>query len=308
MLLITIGVAFITTATALYLFDKQRRGIPLSKLEKAAIIIGIALDIVLIADTVSPKIAVLSTILGNVPLEVRWFIFGASAACFILPIVLKVREIRTKHAPPIKLTTSTTDLRFADLTIHYSQIKDTPDTQNPARPVYVTENRKKQAYWVSNLLEPYVIQHKIFSYSHDGEKALTAYLELEHYEIIRRAPLPEELGLSINQDGSVELAKVKTESDLVSKLKGRKLEDLQIVFLERKRFLSIANRRTLLLKISTKQAFLAPTCAPELLENGIVTSERLGMFRWESCKCWCKRHGYTLIERHYRESELTSGL
>lgn len=308
MLVITIGVAFITSVIALYLFNKQRRGIFLSKLEKAALLIGITVDILLIADIVIPNVPFLSAILGEVPSEAIWFVFGASSICFMLAIVFQVRRIRTTRALSSQVSTSTTDPRFAHLTIHYSQVRDAPDVQNPARPRYVTNNRTKQAYWVSDLLEPYVRQHKISWYSHDGEKTLLAYLDHEHYSANRRAPLPEELELSFDKDGSLKLLQVQMESDLMSKLKGRKLEDLQIVFLERRRFLSSPARRKLLLKFSTKQAFLPPSCTYELVDNGIVTFEGYGMYPWEGCKRWCKRHGYTLIRQHYPDSELTKGL
>lgn len=214
-----------------------------------------------------------------------------------------------KSAVSHEVSESSIDPRFAHLTVHYSNIRDTPDTENPARPRFVTDNGRKQAYWVSDLLEPYIRQHKICWFSYNGQRALMASLDRENYGIRRRAPLPEELGLSIDNDGSLKLAKVsKVESDLVSKLRDSKLEDLQVVFLERKRFRSLSARRTLLLKFSTKEAFLSPPFAPALVENGIVTSETYGMHRWQTCKCWCKRHGYTFTERHYPESELTKGL
>jgi hypothetical protein len=72
---------------------------------------------------------------------------------------------------------TTVDTRFTHLTVHYSQRIDNPDIEKPARPYYVTNSRTNQAYWVSDLLEPYVRQHKIDWFSHDGEKALRDYFK-----------------------------------------------------------------------------------------------------------------------------------
>jgi len=86
------------------------------------------------------------------------------------------------------------DPKFIHLTIHYSQRTDTPDTLNPARPRYVVDNKRKEAYWIPTWLEPFIKQHRISWNTHDGETALKKYFRKNKITVHNDNPLPEDLG------------------------------------------------------------------------------------------------------------------
>jgi hypothetical protein len=191
---------------------------------------------------------------------------------------------------------------FAHLTIHYSQKTDDPNTLiKSAQPRCVTNNITHGVYFVPDWLKPYIRFRKISVQPHDGERALRRFVsEYARAFSENSEPLARELGLKFEGNRLVLLQ----ESDLVSKLKGHKFEDLRVVFLRR-----IRARRTLLLNRSTKEAWEAPLYVGELLENGIIADfQNLGMRPWENCKSWCKHQGYTFHPWRYPESELTKGL
>ena len=52
------------------------------------------------------------------------------------------------------------------LTIHYSRLTDNPDSPNPARPRFVTNNRTNQAFWVSTFIDNN--RHAINYHTHNG--------------------------------------------------------------------------------------------------------------------------------------------
>jgi hypothetical protein len=189
---------------------------------------------------------------------------------------------------------------FSHLTIHYSQKTENPDTLiDSAQPKYVTNNTTHAAFLVPAWLKPYIQLRKISIQPHDGERALRRFIGLFDGKTDHE-PTPRELGLRF--EGKILV--LAQESDLLSKLKGHKLEDLRVVSLHRLRA-----RRTLLLKKSTKEAFEAPLCVSELIANDIIADwEILGMRPWENCRCWSKRQGYTFHPWRYSESELTKGL
>lgn len=107
----------------------------------------------------------------------------------------------------------TIDPIFQNLEVHYSQKTDTPDTKKPAKPYYIVNKKTKQAYWVSDLIIPYVKSKKIQYDSHDGEKALKTSFKEAKYHINPVNPSPNELGLELMEDGSL----VSKDSFQVSK-------------------------------------------------------------------------------------------
>lgn len=202
--------------------------------------------------------------------------------------------------------------KFRYLTIHYSQRTDTPDTSNPARPRFVTITGENKAYWVSDFLEPHVRRREISCVSHDGESAIRKYFAEQKIDVIERNPLPEELGLRLLKDGSLlSEEEVKKADELLNKLKDCKLNDLRVVclypwycYLFPSLQGSIGPKR-LLLKFSTMKAFESPLHDLELIENEILDWQNYSKRPWDSCKRWCKRHGYTFTPRRYSETELT---
>lgn len=196
---------------------------------------------------------------------------------------------------------------FAYLTVHYPRIKSEPDIPSPTRVRCVTYNRKKQAFPVPDFLESIIQEHKINWRCHDNEKVLWQYLT-EHNTINLEDPIPEDLGLRFDRNGSLVSAEDELYSELISKLRGHKLENLQVIYLHR---LSLPHtvRRTLLLERSTKQAFLPPSCVHELVQSGIIASESKGMRPWENCDGWVKRvYDFTLVPWRYPESKLSEGV
>jgi hypothetical protein len=211
-------------------------------------------------------------------------------------------NIEKKDLEPAKKSDMST---FSHLTIHYSQKTDTPDTLiNSVNPIFVTNNKAPTAYLMPDWLKPYVFHHKISLQPHDDERALLRFLKEYHGANWQaHQALPSELGLEF-QGNILCLPEDTPESDLITKLKGRKLEDLRVVFLHR-----IRARRTLLLKKSTKEAFEAPVRTQELIANGIIADfQTLGMRPWDNCDRWSKRNHYTFHPWRYPESELTKGL
>jgi len=199
----------------------------------------------------------------------------------------------------------TVDHRFAHLTIHYSQRTDSPDTPNPARPRYVVNGKTKQAYWFSDLLEPY-IKRRIFAwYSHDGEQALREYFTQNSINVHETDPLLiDDLGLIIDEFGGLYPA----DSPLMVELRGRKLDDFHIICLypwyDFARHEGLPKNR-LLIQHSTMQAFTPP---PEdvngLMAAKIMPRQSDTMRPWDSLKRWCERHHYTFCPDVSAESKL----
>ncbi len=101
------------------------------------------------------------------------------------------------------------------------------------------------------------------------------------------------------------------EPDIVNKLKGLKLNDLEIewlfpwyyYFLPSHKRGSPPNRR-LLRKISTNETFDAPIHDLELFRNEIIAHQNHIRFPFESSRRWSRRHGYNYRGRQYTEDEL----
>jgi len=198
---------------------------------------------------------------------------------------------------------TTVDGRFNHLTVHYSRRDDSPDTAQPSRPRYVENSKTNEAYWISDLLEPYVKHHNIGWTTHESEKKLKEYFRKQGIHPNDKNPRPEQLGLGQLRDGNLYPL---LEADLINKFKGRKLDDLRILFLVP--FYSAIyhsrSKRTLLLKLSSKQTFEAPACYYELESERIVDSQTYTMRPWDSCKRWSERQGYTFNQRRFTQNEL----
>jgi hypothetical protein len=200
------------------------------------------------------------------------------------------------------------DTRFTHLTVYLSRRDDTPDTPSPARPRYVVNSQTNQAYWVSDLIEPYFQQHKISWYSFNDEKELRNQFRKWHI-ITNDAPQkqPEDLGLHLNHDGLLECVDLNLDR-LLKKLDGRKIDGVTIFklypwhyYYRKKR--SYTNKR-LLLKRSTNEAFIAPFHDLELIDRELIDSDSKCRRPFESLRCWSKRMKYTYMDRRYTEAEL----
>ena len=244
----------------------------------------------------------LSDILSIIP----FFIFTAMFGVFLWGLGKRIDNLIGKRTEKevssaivdseLKRAKESNVSTFSHLTIHYSQKTDNPETLiDSAQPIYVTNNKTRMAFLVPEWLKPYIYLRKISLQFHDGERALLRFVNTYSGDASRK-PLLIELGLRFDE----EMLVLAQESDLLLKLKGHKLEDLRVVFLQR-----IRARRTLLLKKSTKEAFEAPVCVNELTANGIIADwQSFRMWPWENCKRWSKRQGYTFHQWRFPESEL----
>lgn len=195
-------------------------------------------------------------------------------------------------------------VQFAHLTVYYSK---------RGKQDYVTNNKTKYAYWVSDLLESRIKRHKIPMHHYKEKETLPNYLKTNGFTVFEKDPLPEELGLIYLENKSfILIDPPKESSNLCTKLMGHKLEDLQVVYLHRIDLRVILQghisvHRVLLLKKS--ETWLAPDCLSELLKNGIIVNSLISsMHFWEDCNGWSVRNHYTFHPWAYPESELTKGL
>lgn len=239
-----------------------------------------------------------------------YFLLAGVVGVFLLGFRERIENAVGKKpvTPPEVPMKIAIDDNLVYLAIHYPRIKSKADVPDATRLRYVTDNRNKIAFRVvPDWLEPSVREHKINWQVYDDENALRKYIVANFPLILEGTPNPGQLGLKYH-DGVLTLAEDRY-AGLMSKLKGHKLEDLEIVYLRRARFFFPPARRILLLKRSAKEAWLSPPCEAGLVANGIVDSEVLGMHFWETCKGWCKCYnGYTFIKWHYPESQLLEGV
>jgi hypothetical protein len=198
---------------------------------------------------------------------------------------------------------TTLDPRFKHLRIFYSDRDDKPDAERPKRPYYVCIGN--QAYYVPDLIVPFIRPHKFSWVSYDSKEALLAYFEEQGITPKNKYPSDEELGLWLKQNGSLVLAEPKLEPDLLERLKKRKLEgkldDFQIVFLYPwyswfLKFLHIdvvkkgfPPYRRVLANLRTKEAFFAPPTCIDLYDKKIVGGVHYLPRPWESTAKFCKR-------------------
>jgi hypothetical protein len=203
------------------------------------------------------------------------------------------------------------DSYYHHLAIHYLRAKGVPDTPDSAPLKYITVGRS--AYRLRELPDFLVCpikEHRIIWYPYDDEKVLERTLLAAKYTIYDDAPSePETLGLSF-VDGK--WIAYEPHSDILSRLEGHRLDDLQVFNLTRRNAYALFRskvRRTLLVKFPENQqpqAWLAPAWFFELTEKRIIAEEDKGMRFYESCKRWCERYHYNTdnLDRRYPDSAL----
>jgi hypothetical protein len=197
------------------------------------------------------------------------------------------------------------DLRFAYLTVHYLRVEGYQDDPDSSRLKCLTDERTKIASWtMPEWLKIPVKEHNMAWLPYYDEKILRKYIK-DHYSITSDQLRYEDLKLQLDTKGNLIERKSDKYSELIEKLKDRKLENLQVAYLTRS---YPSARRTLLIDFSAKQVWLSPPYDFELLTNGLVTSENYGMWPLESCRRWCKRKfGFPFISQHYPETKLFEG-
>jgi uncharacterized membrane protein YeaQ/YmgE (transglycosylase-associated protein family) len=191
---------------------------------------------------------------------------------------------------------------FTHLTVHYDGKSNKPE--------FITNNKTKQAYWVSEILTPYVRKHSIPTHRHKKGQIQT-YCKEQEITLNERDPLPSELGLRYRMDKTLTWTYSKMNTDFLNKLSGKKLDDLKVVFLYPWYYYFISTKmrelpnKSLLLKISTKEAFEPPRITMDLIEKDIIPSQILILKPRESLKKFAKRYdGYTYNRRCFTENAL----
>jgi hypothetical protein len=232
-----------------------------------------------------------------------WIWIAAIALGFGAGLITRKTEKKTEAAIDEGIPYEP-DPNFLHLTVHYLRIRGVPDNPDSATLKYITDDKKEESYRMCVLpdwLAPAIKEHRIRWHPYDDERVLRRYVTSKYSFVDKDPPLPDWLGLRFLRGSWVE---DKPHSELLSKLEGRKLKDLQIADLSRRSLFSHV-RRVLLVDFSKKQVWLAPSCCFELIEKGIVESEIYEMHPWQSCKCWSKRKfGFDFISRRYSESQL----
>jgi len=242
----------------------------------------------------------LSTTFGDsIVLDIRLIFYIIGILLFPLYLIVSY----------LKKTNLQFDTRFTHLRVHYSQKTDSPKTKVPAQPYYIVNWDTKQAYWVPDLIVPFVKKKKLQNWnSHYHSDALKKHFKKNAIIINERNPTPKELGLKFDKNGL--LIRQTTETQIVAKLKGRKLSDVELVclfswyyripFLNRGKF----PNKILLRKYSTNETFSAPSDYSQLFDHKIISKENYIRRPFESNKSWSKRYGYTYHRRRYSEKEL----
>ena len=259
--------------------------------------LGIALIVIVVLVTVILQLIGKFDIMSELP--GIWVWIGASMLGVAGGLIS--RKAVERKSPTVEVSEAKTyNPNFYHLSIHYAQKLESPDAMKFVRPKFVTNHRSRHAYGFPDWLLPHVLE--ISSRFHNDERELRAYLTKQN-EISEDIPLLEDLGL--RYDDRLNTLILVEKSELLSQLKGRKLENLQIARLERKRYYASPARRVLLINLRSKQAYLAPTYYYELIEKGIIGSEIYGMKFNEDCAKFCKRKfGATFNSQHYPESLL----
>jgi hypothetical protein len=251
----------------------------------------------------------LSEVLAIVP----YFIFTAMFGVFLWGLRESIESklgkgtTTTEKAVPYK-----PDPDLPHFGIYYLRIKGAPDTPLSSPLRYITNDRIRAACQVRELPEwiaSPVKEHKITWYPYDDKNDLKKVLSVT-YAVYDTAPLPEGFGLRFIEGKWIEYA---PHSELLSKLAGRRFENLLVLNLTRKRFRSKV-RRTLIIKfLKTEaksgirgEAWLALPYIFELVEEGLIAEETKEMWFWQSCERWCKRHHYSTehLDRRFPESAL----
>jgi hypothetical protein len=291
-LLVDFAVVFISLLTAIYLFNKHRKGIRLTNWEKTAIIVGLITDIAILASLVISNLPLIS-VLETVPLVVKLLIFAVTL--IIAGVLANILRSRNFNLEP----------KFKHLKIYFSNSGDTPNMDGqPNRPYYIVNNIAHQAYYVPDFITRYVKKCQIAWSSYPDKEALHSYFETQNIDYKnQRDASDEELGLWILPNRKLVLEEAKIESEMLKKLKvlkaQAKFKNYQIIFLFPKycwflRFRSVEGRawppnRRILANYLTNEAYAVPNENMDLYRNGIITLDNLTPRLREDIPSWCKR-------------------
>jgi hypothetical protein len=195
---------------------------------------------------------------------------------------------------------------YKDLAVYYQKMNGSPETPESTRKRYLIDRFNNKAFPMLDLpdwLAPAIKAHEIYWCAFDDERSLNkeirAKFKLEDVSDLR----PEKVGLTYSEG---KLVKDNKFADLVSKLNGRRIADLQIAILRRRYFFSFV-QRVLLVDFKSKEIWYAPSSWQELKDKEILNAETYQMRFYEKCGPWCKREfNFQFILNYYPDSKLLS--
>ena len=145
----SVATVFIFLLWLILFYKKTKRGSHLNREEKVLAWLTLGLFIVSLILQVLEWSGITPSFLSPYLTVIVMTFVGSG---LVITIILIVAWKRNRY---------TLDDRFENLTIHYSQRTDNPDTSHPARPRLVVDNRvPKRHYWVPTWLEPYLKKHR----------------------------------------------------------------------------------------------------------------------------------------------------
>jgi hypothetical protein len=159
----------------------------------------------------------------------------------------------------------TIENQFCHLTIHH---------ENKNSQIFVTNNLTNQAYWVSGILTPYIKQKAIPEHKHKKNEMLK-YFEQQKITVNNRDFLPNELNLRYRKDKTLTWTD-NVDQNLLSKFKMEPPKDLKVLYLYpwycylSHYFCGKGAPNSLILKLSTKEAFEPNRIIGDLIENNLI--------------------------------------
>lgn len=216
--------------------------------------------------------------------------------------------------------TKNLDYRFKHLRLEFSRTEENPRTSEPHKPVFVVNLYAKQAYYLSDLIRPYV--KRIASTSHDSEQILKQSLRKQKITINERKEFfPEELNLWIRPDGEPQPQEKGIDSATLQQLKefahNGKFKKLQIAYIypwycwTRSSMEShCPPDKRLLIDFSTPERIARPAPAEShtlTYENILKEDSYTKLYPFMSLPRWCKHYKYKFDRQPYDLSELLFG-
>jgi hypothetical protein len=212
------------------------------------------------------------------------------------------------------------DPRFRRLHIYFSDSQDSPTSKELHRPYYVVYEVTKQAYYVPELIFPYLRQQKIACTTYPNKTALLNHFKQAgiHPNNIQPPSSDLDLGLWLKPNGSLVVAERRLEPEMLEKLKKLKLEgkfkNYQIAFLNPwycwffpcRRVENYAFPPTKRILVKGKEAFGAPEESLDLTRfNKIIPMDKCTPRPYEDITKWCKRKkGWKFESRTFTVEEL----
>jgi hypothetical protein len=233
-----------------------------------------------------------------------------SATIVIAYLIVRKETKKTSVGNPI----------FSNLVIHFSHKDDSPDTEKPSLPRYVSY--KTDAYWINDEIELHVRQHEIARwYSYDGEKKLRKSLDAQGIHINDGDPQSfEDLGLWHKPNGDLMRAHSIMDRDVLNRLAelrtNGKLKNFELAviypwycFTRKSTNKKYPSDKAVIIDHSSNPKIARPASKEwiELHHKQLLHSQIYRkIIPFISLKWWCKIYGYKFDRTPFDMSELLS--